>query len=244
MRLFQDPNAEEEELNNGKGFYISFDNEAPKRPKPPLRTKRSPKKETADGNSGHSSASTLDSGRSMDMNDRFATTTRKSSMNESSPHHYSQDNFYDGVQAAVEPIPAKRHHISDLSSGMTTTMMMMNRNENNYGYDGLYQPQNQAQQQQSQQRKHLEDVTNYEPQQMHNISYGSSPSDYGQGMVMGNEMNGGAGALRDRLHSGGGNSEGIAKPIIIGNSNLDPVSLFFCLCYNQSTHDHNFLIGF
>ncbi|XP_058055049.1 patronin [Anopheles bellator] len=30
---------------NEKGFYISFDNEQPKRPKPPLRTKRSPKKD-------------------------------------------------------------------------------------------------------------------------------------------------------------------------------------------------------
>lgn len=31
---------------NQKGFYISFDNDQPKRPKPPLRTKRaSPKKE-------------------------------------------------------------------------------------------------------------------------------------------------------------------------------------------------------
>lgn len=35
-----------EEVNNEqKGFYISFDNSQPKRPKPPLRTKRSPKKE-------------------------------------------------------------------------------------------------------------------------------------------------------------------------------------------------------
>lgn len=159
----------------------------------------------------------------MDMNDRFATTTRKSSMNEmssgGSPNHYSQDHFYDGVQAS-EPIPAKRHHISDLSSGMTATM---NRNENNYGYDGQYQSQAQQQQQMTQ-RKHLEDVTNYEPQQMHNISYGSSPSDYGHGGggMAGHEMNGGGG-VRDRLHSGG-NSEGTAKPIIIGNSNLDPVS--------------------
>lgn len=31
--------------NEQKGFYISFDNSQPKRPKPPLRTKRSPKKE-------------------------------------------------------------------------------------------------------------------------------------------------------------------------------------------------------
>lgn len=35
---------------NQKGFYISFDNQQPKRPKPPLRTKRaSPKKEKSYG---------------------------------------------------------------------------------------------------------------------------------------------------------------------------------------------------
>lgn len=39
--LLQDP---QDDMNE-KGFYISFDNEQPKRPKPPLRTKRSPKKE-------------------------------------------------------------------------------------------------------------------------------------------------------------------------------------------------------
>lgn len=44
------PQAEISSLDNDptsqKGFYISFDNEQPKRPKPPLRTKRnSPKKE-------------------------------------------------------------------------------------------------------------------------------------------------------------------------------------------------------
>lgn len=35
----------EEIDNEQKGFYISFDNSQPKRPKPPLRTKRSPKKD-------------------------------------------------------------------------------------------------------------------------------------------------------------------------------------------------------
>lgn len=35
---------------NQKGFYISFDNDQPKRPKPPLRMKRgSPKKERSYG---------------------------------------------------------------------------------------------------------------------------------------------------------------------------------------------------
>lgn len=34
-----------EDQRQEKGFYISFDNDQPKRPKPPLRAKRSPKKE-------------------------------------------------------------------------------------------------------------------------------------------------------------------------------------------------------
>lgn len=38
--------VEDQEPENEKGFYISFDNEQPKRPKPPLRTKKgSPRKE-------------------------------------------------------------------------------------------------------------------------------------------------------------------------------------------------------
>uniref|UniRef100_A0A182MNE4 CKK domain-containing protein n=1 Tax=Anopheles culicifacies TaxID=139723 RepID=A0A182MNE4_9DIPT len=48
---FHDP---QEDVNE-KGFYISFDNEQPKRPKPPLRTKRSPKKDkslASDSNEG------------------------------------------------------------------------------------------------------------------------------------------------------------------------------------------------
>ncbi|KFB37761.1 hypothetical protein ZHAS_00005076 [Anopheles sinensis] len=49
---FHDP---QEDVNE-KGFYISFDNEQPKRPKPPLRTKRSPKKDKPPG-SGESTES-------------------------------------------------------------------------------------------------------------------------------------------------------------------------------------------
>lgn len=50
---FQDP-QEEEDINE-KGFYISFDNEQPKRPKPPLRAKKSPKKERNDSLTGGNS---------------------------------------------------------------------------------------------------------------------------------------------------------------------------------------------
>ncbi|KAM7345623.1 calmodulin-regulated spectrin-associated protein patronin isoform 6-T6 [Cochliomyia hominivorax] len=41
---FQDPRSSEKNTGE-KGFYISFDDDQPKRPKPPLRAKRSPKKE-------------------------------------------------------------------------------------------------------------------------------------------------------------------------------------------------------
>lgn len=48
QQLHESESAESSETNE-KGFYISFDNEQPKRPKPPLRAKRmSPKKERSD----------------------------------------------------------------------------------------------------------------------------------------------------------------------------------------------------
>ncbi|KAH8372727.1 hypothetical protein KR009_004053, partial [Drosophila setifemur] len=52
---FQDPRAAAQAATSGedqpaeKGFYISFDDDQPKRPKPPLRAKRSPKKEAPPG---------------------------------------------------------------------------------------------------------------------------------------------------------------------------------------------------
>lgn len=198
-KSFQDPNApvaaDEEEANNGKGFYISFDNEAPKRPKPPLRTKRSPKKEASDTTSGHSSASTLDSGRSMDTHDRYATTTRRQVVESGDDRNYPAERPYgDFMQDSVEAVvPAPRKV-----------------NENNYSYSEMgYQHQ---QQPQMQPRKHLEDVTNYEPQTMHNMSYGSSPSEFSPVT----ESNGFTVASNR-------SSEGTPKPIIIPNANLDAV---------------------
>lgn len=41
--FFQDPQHEDPTVE--KGFYISFDDDQPRKPKPPLRAKRSPKKE-------------------------------------------------------------------------------------------------------------------------------------------------------------------------------------------------------
>lgn len=149
----KDPNAEEPK----KGFYISFDNEAPKRPKPPLRTKRSPKKEGDGGLMDHQNSP-------MDSNDRFATTTRKSAMD--------HNNHENSMRSHVEPIPAKRHHITDTSA-------------DRYSYE-----------QQMQQRKHLEDVTNYEPQ-MHNASYNNGSNsanneprtnESGEALVIGNNL--------------------------------------------------------
>lgn len=129
-------------------------------------------------------------------------------MSSGNTSHFSSEQSFNPEGRGSEPIPAKRHHVTDLG---------MNMNENQYGYaDTMYQQQNQS-------RKHLEDVTNYEPQQMHNLSYGSSPVEYGQTM-MGNEMNGGGGGGNIRNNNINNNSEGTAKPIIISNANLDPVS--------------------
>ncbi|XP_050324208.1 patronin isoform X12 [Bactrocera neohumeralis] len=67
---FQDPRDAKTE----KGFYISFDDNQPKRPKPPLRAKRSPKKE-----------------RSMDSTDHQALSgTKMEPLNRS--HSISEDN--------------------------------------------------------------------------------------------------------------------------------------------------------
>ncbi|XP_039954253.1 patronin isoform X10 [Bactrocera tryoni] len=67
---FQDPRDAKTE----KGFYISFDDNQPKRPKPPLRAKRSPKKE-----------------RSMDSTDHQALSgTKMEALNRS--HSISEDN--------------------------------------------------------------------------------------------------------------------------------------------------------
>uniref|UniRef100_A0A182IPY1 CKK domain-containing protein n=1 Tax=Anopheles atroparvus TaxID=41427 RepID=A0A182IPY1_ANOAO len=82
---FHDP---QEDVNE-KGFYISFDNEQPKRPKPPLRTKRSPKKdkplggESTDGEKRRDSLSDKTSARASNFSSSFneehnAAHTRKS----------------------------------------------------------------------------------------------------------------------------------------------------------------------
>lgn len=133
------------------------------------------------------------------MQDRFGTTTRRQAPNNDVDHshgHYAPPvdrGFDDRVES--EPIPMARNMI-----------------ENNYNYDMGYQHQ----QQNSQPRKHLEDVTNYEPQTMHNVgSYGSPPMDFGSG----GETNGCS------TSSSGRTTEGIAKPIIIPTSNLDPSSV-------------------
>ncbi|XP_058982264.1 patronin isoform X5 [Musca domestica] len=63
---FQDPrSAEKNNSNAEKGFYISFDDDQPKRPKPPLRAKRSPKKEKSLDSVDHQ---TLNSGDSSSGN--------------------------------------------------------------------------------------------------------------------------------------------------------------------------------
>lgn len=167
---FQVPNSitkEVDEENNGKGFYISFDNEAPKRPKPPLRTKRSPKKDPMDQPSGGSRG-----------------------------HQDGYDKPQEGQDMAFG---------EQNKSGPES--------ENSYKFDTSYDQPLGASQAHS--RKHLGDVTNYEPQQMHTISGYETPQ---QEMGTHNDNN----VYPARSNRGRG--EGTTEPIIILESAGDPVS--------------------
>lgn len=69
---FQQLEQEEAAEKTEKGFYISFDNDQPKRPKPPLRAKRmSPKKEKSEFQSPERSPESTWSDRMMPQEEEF-----------------------------------------------------------------------------------------------------------------------------------------------------------------------------
>ncbi|KAI8039688.1 hypothetical protein M5D96_007108, partial [Drosophila gunungcola] len=97
-----------------KGFYISFDDEQPKRPKPPLRAKRSPKKEAPPG--------------SRDSVDHQATLKRESLSqlhNNNNSIGFGGEDYTDeppiqlrqlAVSGAVSPIGHERRHLEDVTN--------------------------------------------------------------------------------------------------------------------------------
>lgn len=158
--------------------------------------------------------------------DRYATTTRKPahdynnatmiSHNNNNNNSSNYNQYGEAPQLPREPVPAKRHHISDLGA-----VQQSNRNENT-SYSAYDQQHRNEEHQMMQQRKHLEDVTNYDQQaMMHNTSYGSGqggPND----SISSRHLAGDSSNNNNNSHH---NISNPATPLIIGNPNLDPVSL-------------------
>ncbi|XP_033247801.1 patronin isoform X36 [Drosophila miranda] len=101
---FQDPRDCEDQPAE-KGFYISFDDDQPKRPKPPLRAKRSPKKEALP--LGDSSSSSRD--RDRDSVDHQTLLKRESL---SQLHNNNNNN---GSEDGHKSAGANRHSIHGLN---------------------------------------------------------------------------------------------------------------------------------
>ncbi|XP_041450291.1 patronin isoform X18 [Drosophila obscura] len=101
---FQDPRDSEDQPAE-KGFYISFDDDQPKRPKPPLRAKRSPKKEALPlGSSGTSS-------RDRDSVDHQTLLKRESLSQLHNNNNINNNGSEDGHKSAG----ANRHSIHGLN---------------------------------------------------------------------------------------------------------------------------------
>ena len=149
---FSDPNDDV----NEKGFYISFDNEQPKRPKPPLRTKRSPKKEkSVDSDSMDISSSNTSLKKDIESKreNNFGTYSVKNANN------YA--NNYDD-----EPIMTRKSITDNSATFDMRKQHNLNNNHNsnnNNNFDIDMQPQ-----QIREERKHLEDVTNQNKQHHYN----------------------------------------------------------------------------
>ncbi|XP_039228969.1 patronin isoform X50 [Drosophila yakuba] len=150
---FQDPRAMAaapgaEDQPPEKGFYISFDDEQPKRPKPPLRAKRSPKKESPPG--------------SRDSVDNQATLKR-----ESLSHLHNNNNIGFGNDD-VNSKPVTRHSIHGLNNS-NSVKSPGNATYNKYTDEPPIQLRqlavSGAMSPTSNERRHLDDVSNQSPQQ-------------------------------------------------------------------------------
>ncbi|XP_061511280.1 patronin isoform X27 [Anopheles gambiae] len=135
---FHDP---QEDVNE-KGFYISFDNEQPKRPKPPLRTKRSPKKDkplasdSNDVDKRRDSMSEKPSSRETNANN-FGTYSVKtassfsSSFNEEHNASHARKSII-ADNSGVSPFEPVVHKVNVTGSGAaapSSPMMMMHHQQ-------------------------------------------------------------------------------------------------------------------
>ncbi|KRG05184.1 uncharacterized protein Dmoj_GI21023, isoform AJ [Drosophila mojavensis] len=151
---FQDPrgggerNGSGEEQRPEKGFYISFDNDQPKRPKPPLRAKKSPKKES-----------------SRDSVDNQVVVKR-----ESLSQLHNSNNI--AIEEAKNNAAAARHSIHNFPGGQSNSPAG-NATYNKYTDEPpiqLRQITTSGAEPDAQERRHLEDLTNQPQQQQQPLS--------------------------------------------------------------------------
>jgi calmodulin-regulated spectrin-associated protein len=89
---------ESQNESDQKGFYISFDSETPKRPKPPLRTKKSPKKSSED----------LNESQPMSPQEEFVVQRKSFGQMQGINHHYQQPSN-DSFKKNIEQPKYERH---------------------------------------------------------------------------------------------------------------------------------------
>ncbi|XP_032292370.1 patronin isoform X18 [Drosophila virilis] len=138
-----------EEQRPEKGFYISFDNDQPKRPKPPLRAKKSPKKEPSRDNVDNQVVLKRESLSQLHNSNNFASEEAK---NATAARH-SIHNF-PGVQANANANPAGNATYNKYTDEppiqlrqITASAAEPNVHERRHLEDLTNQPQQQQQQQ-------------------------------------------------------------------------------------------------
>ncbi|XP_058464471.1 patronin isoform X5 [Malaya genurostris] len=146
---FHDP--QQDDLNE-KGFYISFDTEQPKRPKPPLRAKRSPKKDKLDIDNDRSKDSERSNHRENNQHN-FGTFSVKTANSFSA-------NFND------EQVVSRKSIIDSATSPFETGAGSAGNRTSNNNNSGI----SMAYERDLSERRHLEDVTNHTNSGMNNNS--------------------------------------------------------------------------
>ncbi|XP_053670027.1 patronin [Anopheles nili] len=139
---FHDP---QEDVNE-KGFYISFDNEQPKRPKPPLRTKRSPKKdkplgsESIEGEKRRDSLNDKTLSRVETNANNFGTYSVKTASNFSSSFNEEHNATHArksiiADNSGASPFEPVVHKVNVTGSMATPSQMMMHQHMSMDGGD-------------------------------------------------------------------------------------------------------------
>ncbi|XP_073811093.1 calmodulin-regulated spectrin-associated protein patronin isoform X32 [Musca autumnalis] len=153
---FQDPrSAEKNNSTAEKGFYISFDDDQPKRPKPPLRAKRSPKKEKSLDSVDHQTLNNADSssGNLKDFNEsssnyskevnepKFKPKVHQLNYSESSSPKSSAMDINKATYNKYTDSPIQLSQVMSVGDNKNFTTTSSSHNNNNNNSSNHNQPQ-------------------------------------------------------------------------------------------------------